>query len=1666
MPKIFNQILPILLSLTLLLISDVSIAAGETCSDAWQIGALPYNASGPSFTTCGSVQNYSACNTRYNYGTDVVFKFTPTASNNCISIELLMQEQNGVQLFVTENCPDAANVNCIAQTYQSSIYGLNTLPVYLNNIPLEAGKAYFIIIKALGHNYCDDFDLKVTAGSCSPVSTGDNCTTAEPITKLPFSSNNTTCGQPDSFISYLTKCSTQDIGPQYYYTYTPLEDECISIEALSIQTNLTLRLYENCPTSFTSLCIATLKIVFGEKSTGAYNLRANKSYYFGVYYEGVLTSCSDFEISIDYVNEEGTTCQEAIPITDAYFHDNDQSTKCKDADYTYSNTCLKNLGLTEDIVYKYTSPGNECIQLSLKNTSSGGYLFFLDNCPDNRLASCDKFYFYSNNELNQEIEITNPSDYYIIIAGTSPSLTFDFTLISSPNNIIGTNCSDALDISNPALPITASNLSTICKESFESTACNNAINTVGSYYIKYTAAQDFCGTISINNIFGYGGFAIFSECPTSPTANCLGSIESNVNSDSLWLDFNFVDQQTYYFLVYTNSESSYFFDFTIQKAFNTLNGCYSCETELCEECHNTDFETNSFENWEGAYGTSYVPNSYQGFSEDNNDSWYSRHSIIKAGSYDRVVGPKLKTVSPAGGRLAVKLGNSLDGSQGEQLSYSMKVTENNHNFFYNYAVVLEDPSGSHAPEDQPYFSVKILTEDEEEIECANYEVRTSTTDGLFNEQYSLEAGAGLIFWKDWSLVAVPLKDYIGQNVKIIFTTLDCGLGAHFGYAYIDAFCLAPEIIKSSDEFFCALDTISLIAPKGYKNYVWDSGETTKDIQITKEGYYRVTAYSYGGCVTYFDINVSYTSGEHSIKLKDEFLCHGDSIKANINNFNITISSWEWDMGDINKYSDNEFTHVYDTTGKYEIIITLSTDSGCYVELEKTVSVYEISLAVDSIRNIICFGDTNGYIEFSVDTGINPYQYFLDEIPIYGNTLSNLDTGTYTISVIDSVGCYAETTYQLIGRPELLLNELVSNLKCYEDSSGSIEVIATGGTQPYQYQLNNGLAQANNTFNGLAAGNYIITVVDQNNCLAEKEVIITQPDSLALDLAAVNLRCNNDSTGEITATASGGTQPYQYQLNNGLAQANNTFNGLAAGNYIITVVDQNNCLAEKEVIITQPDSLALDLAAVNLRCNNDSTGEITATASGGTQPYQYQLNNGLAQANNTFNGLVAGNYIITIIDQNNCTTEKEITITQPDSIVLNIASTNLLCYRDSIGEIIGNAIGGTPPYRFYLNNGLAQSNGTFTNLPAMQHNIKLIDSVGCTVTSNINITQPDSLSINLLVTQLSCSPEPDGLIVSNVNGGTKPYLFSLDNTKFIANNSYDSLPEGNYTVYVIDKNDCRIKANTTLIAPEPAVFDIERINIAPHDSLICGPKQAFYRLNITSGSLVDCEWQFGDGSKNYTCQKNVSHWYYQQGLFDVTFRATDENGCFQTKKLQEIVTVHNKSIADFEINPVQASDLDNYVSIIDKSIHAETQEWIVNASPWHYTPHFELDHVTTEYTFTQITKTKYHCNDSITKVLPIIPSLLVNIPNTFTPDGNNDNDIFRPIIYNGDKDTYLFEIYDRWGELVFQTTEQNIGWDGTYKGKPAKSDSYIYVVVVKNIEKTKTEVYRDFVNLLR
>src|SRR5680860_1482989 len=313
--------------------------------------------------------------------------------------------------------------------------------------------------------------------------------------------------------------------------------------------------------------------------------------------------------------------------------------------------------------------------------------------------------------------------------------------------------------------------------------------------------------------------------------------------------------------------------------------------------------------------------------------------------------------------------------------------------------------------------------------------------------------------------------------------------------------------------------------------------------------------------------------------------------------------------------------------------------------------------------VSCNGASDGTITAGTVAGGNTnYQYSIDGINFQiTNTFSGLVAGNYTITVKDSKNCSTTQSIE-VTQPAILTMQAAAftPVSCNGAGDGTITAgTVSGGNTSYQYSINGTTFQISNTFSGLAAGNYTVTVKDSENCSTNKTIQVTQPTVLTMQAAtSTPVSCNGVSDGTITAgTVAGGNSSYQYSINGTTFQISNTFSGLAAGNYTVTVKDSENCSTTKTIEVTQPALLTMQAAtSTPVSCNGVSDGTITAgTVAGGNSSYQYSINGTTFQISNTFSGLAAGNYTVTVKDSENCSTTKTIEVTQPDVLTMQPAT---------------------------------------------------------------------------------------------------------------------------------------------------------------------------------------------------------------------------------------------------------------------------------------------------------------------------------------------------------------------------------------------------------------------------
>jgi len=228
------------------------------------------------------------------------------------------------------------------------------------------------------------------------------------------------------------------------------------------------------------------------------------------------------------------------------------------------------------------------------------------------------------------------------------------------------------------------------------------------------------------------------------------------------------------------------------------------------------------------------------------------HQIF-AGGLDPVCG--IPRVGPLGGGFATRLGNGTGvGARAARIKQTFLVDATNYLFTYSYAVVFQSPVG-HGLNQQPYFTVRVFDSLGNSVPCGEYSV---IADAASAPDYETTTwGGSTVLYKDWTNVFANLSAYIGQNVTVEFTSGDCSLTGHFGYAYVDASCAFSDIIASSSTI-CAGDSTLLTAPPGADTYLWNTGATTQSIWAYTGGLYSVilTPFAGGGCSVDLDITIT------------------------------------------------------------------------------------------------------------------------------------------------------------------------------------------------------------------------------------------------------------------------------------------------------------------------------------------------------------------------------------------------------------------------------------------------------------------------------------------------------------------------------------------------------------------------------------------------------------------------------------------------------------------------------------------------------------------------------------------------------------------------------------------------------------------------------------------
>lgn len=416
---------------------------------------------------------------------------------------------------------------------------------------------------------------------------------------------------------------------------------------------------------------------------------------------------------------------------------------------------------------------------------------------------------------------------------------------------------------------------------------------------------------------------------------------------------------------------------------------------------------------------------------------------------------------------------------------------------------------------------------------------------------------------------------------------------------------------------------------GSYSYAWsNTSQTTSTITSLEPNRYNVTVTDNATHCT----STASATIEQPDAMRIPLTSNDVQCGISLGNASVNVSGGEppytyrWSTGSIESAVENL------QQGDYSVTVTDANN--CTLSQSTTIrNIGIVTAEIEEQSPIKCFGTNTGILTVTSETAAQPFSCIWNNGASY-QTNFNIGAGTYSVTITDAWGCQGNATYTITEPPVMNVSSSVTHPKCFGDRTGKISANATGGTTPYTMLWSTGSGA--NEITGLVAGSYALTVTDANGCSNVNNFTVNWPEELTVEALATDITCYGGAGGKITATAGGGTAPYEYNVQFGnLTFSNGTsYDGLRAGIYTVNVVDINKCTASTSISIKEPEQIKVNTIVTAPSCTGGRDGSIEIEVTGGIEPYTYAWANS-SNETNLMTDLIQGTYSITITDANEC-----------------------------------------------------------------------------------------------------------------------------------------------------------------------------------------------------------------------------------------------------------------------------------------------------------------------------------------------------------------------------------------------------------------------------------------------
>lgn len=554
--------------------------------------------------------------------------------------------------------------------------------------------------------------------------------------------------------------------------------------------------------------------------------------------------------------------------------------------------------------------------------------------------------------------------------------------------------------------------------------------------------------------------------------------------------------------------------------------------------------------------------------------------------------------------------------------------------------------------------------------------------------------------------------------------------------------------------------------------------------------------------------------------------------------------------------------------------------------------------------------------------------------------------------------------------------------------------ATNPSSTYLWQ--NGSTAS--TFTVTQPGTYSVAVT--NSCSTVSDNIVVAYDVLPqVDLGPDQSICSGESV-VLDATFPNATYLWQDNSTNPTLVANQT------GNYSVVVT--NSCgSATDNIDISAISNLTLDLGPDATICSGESL-ILDATTAGGTYLWQDNSNG------STLTVTQSGTYSVEVSTSCGILTDEIDVIVLPTPVV-NLGNDTALCEGETL---ILDATNPNASYQW-------QDNSIFPTFTVDQsgiYSVTVTNSIGCSAYDEITVTV-DQIPL------VSAGPDVticQGQSVTLSGSGASTYSWSNNVTNGVA-----FTPSAGTTTYTVTGTTPGGCSDTDDVVV--TVGNVPNISFLADVTSGCVPLTV--QLTNTTPSATSCVWTLSDGTIISGCG-TVEVVFEQGGCFDVTLTTELASGCFGSFTAVDYICAQDIPNADFMIIPQQVSALQPNVQFNNLSTGAATYFWSfgdnsdisTETNPSHSYPFDQPG----SYSVMLIANSTLGCSDTAYSYVEVLEELIYYVPNSFTPDGDIYNQTFEPVFTSGfDPFNYNFMIFNRWGEMIFESNDPSIGWDGSY-----------------------------------